>query len=194
MTERPTSPESMLIDEVLPEYDATIVEFRLVEAAPEVAYASVAGFDPKSVHSAALDGLFALRDLAWRFARAAKNAETGDPDVWTKLGERPGRELVVGTAGRFWTPRVEWRSVTAEAFGRLNEPGIGRIAVGFAVRPYGTARTLISYEARTSLPDERSRSAFLAYWLLVRGPAAVVMRTQLRTIARNVRTRARHGD
>lgn len=193
MTEHP-SPESMLIDEVLPAYDATIVEFRLVDASPEMAYASVAGFDPKSVHSAALDGLFALRDLAWRFARAAKNAETGDPDVWTKLGERDGSELVVGTAGRFWTPRVEWHNVTAAEFAKLSEPGIGRIAVGFAVRPFGATRTLISYEARTSLPDERSRRAFLAYWLLVRGPAAVVMRTQLRTIARDVRARARHAD
>ncbi len=56
-----------------------------------------------------------------------------------------------------------------------------------SLRPYGTARTLVSYEARTQALDSDSRAHFLRYWRVVRPGVAIVMRAFLHAVAKEVR-------
>ena len=54
------------------------------------------------------------------------------------------------------------------------------------MRPYGSARTLVSYEARTQALDPESRTHFLRYWRMVRPGVAIVMRAFLGAVAKEV--------
>jgi hypothetical protein len=53
--------------------------------------------------------------------------------------------------------------------------------------PYGSMRTLVSYEARTQALDADSRAHFLRYWRVVRPGVAIVMRAFLSAVAKEVR-------
>ena len=56
-----------------------------------------------------------------------------------------------------------------------------------SLRPYGSMRTLVSYEARTQALDADSRAHFLRYWRVVRPGVAIVMRAFLSAVAKEVR-------
>jgi hypothetical protein len=86
---------------------------------------------------------------------------------WMLLGERPGRELVLGGVGHFWTPSIRWRDVPADRFAAFDEPGWAAIAWGFQLSPAG-GRTLLVTECRTRATDPASRRGFLRYRRLMR--------------------------
>ncbi|GAY13516.1 hypothetical protein [Mycobacterium sp. shizuoka-1] len=101
------------------------------------------------------------------------------------LGERDGAEIAFGAVGRFWQPVIEWRSVDPTTFRGFDEPGWGKIAANFSVRPYGPGATLLSYECRTATTDPRSRRRFARYWWLIRPFVAHILRATLRQIKAN---------
>ena len=83
-------------------------------------------------------------------------------------------------------------AVTAIGFSKANpfhihvgehgEPGFGKIACNFSLRPYGDDRTLVTYECRTLATDEAARRGFMRYWRPLAPFIGVVMRSQLRVI------------
>ena len=73
------------------------------------------------------------------------------------LGERAGTEIAFGAVGVFWHPQIEWHDVARDDFAAFAEPGFGKIACNFSVRPYGAGATLLSYECRTATTDDESR-------------------------------------
>jgi len=199
VTDAETNP--MLIDEILPDYDATIIEHLVVDAPCDVVYQAARTMDFLGVHSPTVDALMFARGLpdrlvGWLRKRPAPPPPpamrladmfdgSADPDVlagWLALGESPGRELVFGAIGKVWQPDIEWKTVTAEEFRRFSEPDFAKMAVGFSVRSYGRNRSLLSYEARTAGTDDAARRKFLRYWWLVRRFVHVVMRAAVVTI------------
>jgi hypothetical protein len=62
------------------------------------------------------------------------------------------------------------------------EPGFGKIACNFSLRPYGADRTLVTYECRTLATDETARRGFMRYWRPLAPFIGLVMRSQLRVI------------
>ena len=115
-------------------------------------------------------------------------------DGWLPLGEVAEHEIAIGAVGRFWQPAIEWYDVSAmtpERFAAFDEPGWGRIAASLSLRPYGTRRTLLSYEARTALGDPGSARRFARYWLFVRPFARHIMRAALATVAADAEARSR---
>ena len=197
-----TTSAPMMLDWLLPEFDATLVEHRVVDGDPDAVYRAVATVDMTEIPQAypAVRALFAARGAAERLVGAllGRSAPTQEPDgpmrlgdlpeqgEWVKLADEPPHELAFGVIGRFWSGETLWKAIDAHEFVMFDEPGFAKIACSVSLRPYGTARTLVSYEARTQALDADSRAHFLRYWRVVRPGVAIVMRAFLHAVAREV--------
>jgi hypothetical protein len=190
--------EPLLIDTLMPTADAAIAVHEVVAADPEAAWRAAMDLDFLTVHTPLMDAAFWVRGAPamvsgwWHGTpppppppqmRLGDSMRGGGIEGWEVLGEHPGRETVFGAIGRFWTPQIEWRAPDPDGFASFDEPGWGKIACNFSVRPYGASRTLLTYEVRTVTTDAESRRTFLRYWWLIRPFVAHIMRASLRTIA-----------
>jgi hypothetical protein len=197
------SPEPMMLDWLLPEFDATLVEHRVIDAEPAAVYRAIAGVDMVEIPQAypAVRGLFAARGAAERLINALLCRPTPalEPDGpmrladlpvhgdWVKFSDDPPWELSFGVIGRFWGGETAWETIDAADFVEFARPGFAKIACSVSLRPYGSMRTLVSYEARTQALDADSRAHFLRYWRVVRPGVAIVMRAFLAAVAKEVR-------
>jgi hypothetical protein len=209
MTAATTSPRitapmhpPMMLDWLLPEFDATVIEHRVIDADPASVYAALTTVDMVEIPNAypAVRGLFAARGAAERFVnallgRAAPPLEVDGPmrlgdmpahGAWVKLADEAPHELCFGVIGRFWGGETVWETIDAAEFAAFERPGYAKIACSVSLRPYGSMRTLVSYEARTQALDPHSRTTFLRYWRLVRPGVAIVMRAFLQAVANEV--------
>lgn len=195
-----TGRPAMLLDEILPEFDATIIEHVVIDASTSAVYETAREMDFMQIRSPLLDAIMSLRDAPMRLSRALGRRPTprpqptmrladlldpvdgNSPEGWVGLGDEPGRELVFGAIGKVWKPDIEWKSVSAAAFRDFAEPDYAKLAVGFSIRGYGTNRTLLSYESRTAGTDDAARRKFLRYWWLIRPFVRFVMRAAVRTV------------
>lgn len=183
----------MLIDDLMPEFDATRIEHIVVEAPPARTYEALLEADFMQAYkgSPAMRSLFALRGAASSLARRVTGGETPpEPEAmrpsqlpghgeWVKLRETPGEELVIGAIGVFWGRDIDWREIDASEFAGFDEPGYGKVAAVFSVRAYGEGRTLMSYEARTQTTSEEAGRGFRRYWRLVSPGVGLVLRGTL---------------
>lgn len=106
------------------------------------------------------------------------------------LGVDRPHEIVFGMIGRFWGGETRWEQIDASEFGSFDHPGLCRIACNFSLRPYGEARTLVSYETRTHATDAASRRAFRRYWRVASPPRG----SGPARSARSSGTRGRHSN
>lgn len=194
-------PDEMLIDDIMPEFDATIVEHIVIDAPPEAVYQAAREMDFLQVRSPIVDAAMFLRGVPDKIGRRIRNeppppappamrlsemfdgqADANALEGWLALGEVPGRELVFGAVGKVWQPDIEWKTVLSDEFKDFAEPDFAKLAVGFSARHYGSNRTLLSYEARTKATDDEARRKFLRYWWLVRRFAGHIMRAALMSV------------
>jgi hypothetical protein len=195
----------MLLDELMPVFDATRIEHRVIMARPPEVYDAAIHADLVDAmrRSRAVSGLFALRGAIERAAAVIGRAQTGpvatpvlrlaempDRGAWVKLGDDPPNEFAFGVVGRFWGGETRWEQIESSAFVSFRAPGYAKIAANLSVRSYGDARTLLSYEARTQATDEAARRAFLRYWAIASPGAGIVMRSALALIAQTVDSNA----
>ena len=197
------SHEPMMLDWLLPNFDATLIEHRVVDGDPESVYRAIATVDMIEIPQSfpAVRGLFAARGAAERLVNAllGRSAPTLEADVpmrladlpahgeWVKFSDDPPWELTFGVIGRFWGGETVWETIDAADFAAFEQPGFAKIACSVSLRPYGSMRTLVSYEARTQALDADSRARFLRYWRVVRPGVAIVMRAFLAAVAKEVR-------
>ena len=209
MTAATTSPpiaapahEPMLLDWLLPDFDATLAVHRVIDAEPSCVYRAVKAVDMVQIPQAypAVRALFAARSAAERLVNALLDRPTPPLDAdgpmrlgdlpahgdWVKFSDDPPWELTFGTIGRFWGGETVWETIDADHFVAFDEPAFAKIACSISLRPYGTAHTLVSYEARTQALDPESRAHFLRYWRVVRPGVAIVMRAFLNAVAKEV--------
>ena len=172
--------EAMLIERLIPEYDAVRAEHRLVPGNMETVYRAArdADFARAGRDNPPVRALFAVRSLAERAASALRDRPCRpQPEVarlrladlpasgeWVLLGESPPREIAFGAIGRFWAGETVWERIEGSDFTAWNRAGFARIACNLSLRPYGAAQVLVSYECRTAATDAASRRAFLRYW------------------------------
>jgi hypothetical protein len=206
LVDRPAPPVDMLIDRYLPRFDTTVVEHVVADADVATTWRALRELDLMQVHTPLTDAAMFVRGVparvATRFGRPAPpeppqhlTLTDGGPGMegWLSLGESAEREIAFGAVGRFWQPGIEWYDVsgmTPQQFAAFDEPGWGRIAANFSLRPYGTARTLISYEARTATGDPDAARRFARYWRLVRPFAGHIMRAALGEVRRIAESRS----
>lgn len=193
----------MLLDGLMPEFDATRIEHRVVDGRSADVYEA-------AIHADLLDavrrshivrGLFTLRAAAERAAAAVRRSQVVPPPQpaslrlgdmpghgdWVRLGEDAPNEFAFGVVGRFWAGETTWAEIDSSVFTSFDSPGYAKIAANLSLRSYGEQRTLLSYEARTQATDEAARRAFLRYWTLASPGAGVVMRSALALIPHEAR-------
>ena len=198
-SEARTAVMPMLIERLLPDYDATRAEHRVMPGTMDVIYEAVrrADFIEAWRGSPAVRFLFAARSLGERAASAIgrrPHMEPPPPDSmrladmpsqgeWVLLGEDPPREIAFGTIGRFWAGETIWERIDASEFEPFDRPGFAKIACNFSLRPYGADHTLVTYECRTRATDPSAREGFLRYWRPLSPFIGVVLRAQLGVVA-----------
>lgn len=190
---------TLLLDALLPHADAVRVEHLIVEGELDEVYAAVRDADfMRMAEQPLMRALFGLRALGERVVCAVRRrpvpvpaptarlrlSDLGDEGEWVLLGERPPHEIAIGVVGRFWAGETVWERIAAHDFAAFDRPGFARIAAGFSLRPYGEGRVLVSYECRTQATDAAARRGFLRYWRPLSPFVGVVLRTQLRIVAR----------
>jgi hypothetical protein len=193
----------VLLDAIMPVWDATRIEHRVIAGSRAAAYETALAIDLVDVprRNPAVRGLFAARAGGERMLQAVRGAsperdpappatlrlgDLEDQGEWLRLGAAPGEEFVFGALGRFWAGRTSWQRMAADEFVDCSTPGSAKIAANLSFREYGTAQTLVSYEARTAATDDASRVQFLRYWRVVDPFVGVVMRGTLRLLADSV--------
>jgi len=190
----------LLIERLLPRPDAVRAEHLLLDGAVDAVYDRVrrADFMRAWRESPAVRALFAARGFGERVMSTAAGrarpvepppetmrlADLGERGEWVLLGEEPPHEIAFGAIGRFWSGETAWEEIEAAQFATFGRPGFARIACDFSLRPYGSGRTLVSYECRTQATDPAARRGFLRYWRPLSPFIGVVLRSQLRVVAR----------
>lgn len=122
------------------------------------------------------------RVLGWDFAR---------------LDERPGRELVLGLEGRFWTPTGRLVPTDPARFREPLASGLARAAWSWAVQPEarnGRPGTRLTTETRVACADASARASFARYWRVVQPFSGLIRRSMLRAIRREAERRAAAGS
>lgn len=180
-----------LIDRFIPDPDFVEVRDLAVEAVPAEVLAAIKQAD---LRDPVISTLFAVRDLPNRVARrfgVGADREVRElsfsniPDVgpgWVKLGEEPGRELVLGAVGRFWKRDYGARTVSPDEFPGFDEPGYLKLAVSSRAEPRGYDRSVLHYEARVEATDEEARRQFIRYWKVIGPGNDLIVRRALQRI------------
>ena len=172
----------LILDRHLPTFDVNKISHAVVDATPDDAYTDVREVDLMRIGL----GPRLLGELRYLPGRLLARLRGTDPPAmpesitfddladegeYVVLGEAPGEEFVFGAVGKFWKPDIEWADVDPEGFAAFDRPGYAKLAIGVSVRPYGSGRSLVTYEARTAMTDDSSRRRFRRYWTLI-GPFA----------------------
>ena len=192
----------MLIDSLLPEFDATRIEHRVVPGDIEAVYEATLRLTScahrKSRRPSAFYSVHARRPnvLSRAVRRRPAPAIAEPPSLrladlprrgeWVLLGENPPAEIAFGVVGRFWAGETVWERIDAADFAAYDRPGFAKIACSFSLRQYGRDRTLVTYECRTRGTDPQSSKAFLRYWRALSPFIGVVLRAQLRVVESEV--------
>lgn len=200
------APEVNLLDRLMPHYDATRVERRVIHGSPSKLYDAVLHVDfmDAARRHPAVSILFGMRTLleraaSWLVRRPVVEApppptmRLADMTMhgeWTCLAEEVPHEFVFGAIGRFWAGETRWLTLPASEFAVFHEPGYARIACTLRVTPLTTGHCEVHYEARTQATDPASRRAFLRYWRLVSPFVGIVMRSLLVEVERVARRTA----
>ncbi len=189
----------LLLDRFVDVADAEVSAQCIVEAPAGVTYEAARTQDLLEVRTPLLNASFWVRGLPAKVLHRpepeppAKLTLEGDLDLpgWMLLDASPGREIVFGAVGVFWTPTIRWNlDVEPEDFAAFAEPGWGKIACNYSTIPYGDHRTLLTYECRTLTTDPDSRQRFNRYWWLIRPFVRHIMNATVRTIAGHAEAQA----
>ena len=199
-------PIALRIDEVMPRFDANVVQHVVVNAGPRETYQAV--LDADLMDNRLTHVMVIARDLPNRLrARREPAGEpqpyagpdqrpafrmrdmTGEGSGWVVLRDEPGVELLAGLVGRFWRRDYGIVQVSPEEFASFDRPGYAKTVAGFSLHPHGEGRTLLTYESRTVSTDAAARRRFAAYWLVLRPFVRQLLRGALVSMKRH----AEHG-
>ena len=175
----------MLLDEIQPTWHFGSHHSIVVEASAERVADAMESF--RLDRDGSLLVRFFIRARGLSIPDEPTPRETLTATGFSLLGERPGREIVYGIAGKFWALRELANLVRvpdARAFMDFNEPGQAKGGLNFLIEPNAGGRTLLRTETRVTCSDRRARLLFAAYWMLIRIPSGIIRNDILRAIAR----------
>ena len=164
----------MLIDEFLPEFDFEERHSIKIDAAEEIVIAAVKEADFSE--SWLIRWLFRLRGLP------TKNLTLGEMRKlrFETLGEN-NREILLGLAGRFWTPNGDLKKIDATNFREFNDAGSAKAVWNFTLDEVG-GETKLTTETRIKCLDADSRKSFGFYWAFIRPFSGLIRMEMLKTI------------
>ncbi len=203
---RPTTTTPPLIDALLPEYEFRDVTRVEIEGEADEIF--------RVFRSLRLRDMRAMRVLSWLREVPARLLSAPPSDLpldtpwlemaigpdspWVALGGAPDREVVMGAAGTFSQPRIEFvRIPDADAFRAFDDPAREKTVFGVRVEPLdetGLRHALIA-ESRTHVPDPRQRRRFRLYWTLIKPGEKLMTRGALDEVKQRVEAElAAHGE
>ena len=161
------------IQKFLPNPRHTEIHRIFVAAKPEIAWQAARHFDMSEIGWIKL--LFDIRTFP--DALLGKKGQGVKPglgiDEITKtdtgfmiLDEIPGKEVVIGSVGKYWHLKIPFQHLTITEYMAFNKPGFGKIAWGIAVEPFLSGST-IAIELRTSATDDPSWKKFYLYYSVI---------------------------
>jgi hypothetical protein len=166
-----------LIAEVMPRYSLRQVDHVAIAAKPSTAYTHARNVDMYRIRF--VRRLFHLRILPERIAAWAKR-EPYEPKLSSRiddiasagsgfllLREEPGREVVVGSIGKFWQLAIEFAPITADQFATFDQPGYGKLAWCIRVDPRSSGGSWLTVELRVGATDAASLARFKRYWWVI---------------------------
>jgi hypothetical protein len=179
-----------LLDQILPHYDVHEVHRKLVPAPPARTYAAAEGVTGREVRLAA--PLMALRGIPGRLRGRPPRPDNTVPLLqsferggFIRLGEDPGREVVLGAVGRFWQVSPEVVALSGpDEFRDFCEPGYARVAFNLLVTPDGRQGSCVRTETRVAGTDPHGSRMFRRYWVLIRAGSGLIRHSWLAAIGR----------
>jgi hypothetical protein len=165
----------MLIDEFLPVYDFSERHETKIRAPRERVFEAVNSADLSD--SWIIRSLFALRGLGWSRASEKTTLRGMTKEGFAILGEKPGDEILLGLAGKFWTLSGNLQKIDAGSFKDFNEKGLAKAVWNFSLAE-SEGETLLKTETRIRCLDESSRQSFALYWTIVK-PFSGLTRTEM---------------
>lgn len=172
------SVQAMLIDEFLSDYDYDERHSVEVAASSDAIYRAAKQVD--------FSDSFIVRSLM-----RLRGMETGRLTLedfsysrFKVLGEIPGKELLIGLAGRFWTPWGDLQEVDASNFHEFDKAGYAKAVWNFSVSGDGVISQLTT-ETRIKCLDTSSRRRFGFYWTLIRPFSGLIRMEMLSLIKRS---------
>ena len=175
----------MLLDEIQPVWHFRSAHSKIVDASADSVAEALESFRLDRDASPLIRFFFRARGLS--LPSAPNPRETLEAIGFSVLGERPGREIVFGIAGKFWAVREMANLVRvpdADAFRQFDRPWQAKGGLMFLVEPMADGRTLLRTETRVTCNDLRARLLFTAYWTLIRIPSGLIREDLLRAVAR----------
>ncbi len=167
----------MLIDDFLPEYDFEEKHSIAIDADAATVYeaAQNANFGESWI----VRMLLTLRGMS-ADALTLRNLSYSKFRI---LGERPASELLIGLAGKFWTPWGDLQDVNAENFKAFDKRGYAKAVWNFSLDLDGD-NTRLTTETRIKCLDDGSRRSFGFYWTFVQPFSGLIRMEMLKTIKR----------
>lgn len=183
-----------LLDQYLPRYDFVERHQREAKAGADDCFDALWNLDFR--RSPLVTLLLRLRELPYRLSNRdfeteglgltlADMMETG----FVLLADDRPRELVMGLAGRFWTPSPQLERLTPEEYVAFDRPGHAKVATNFLMEPRSPDSTLMTTETRILCLDQKARSSFRRYWTIIRPFSGLIRIEWLRLAARAAEAR-----
>lgn len=167
----------MLIDDFLPDYDFEEKHGITIRAGADRVYRAANDVDFSD--SFIVRWLLRLRGMSGEGV-SIRNLERSSFKI---LAETVNKELLIGLAGRFWTPWGDMQKVDASNFREFEKPGYAKAVWNFSVD--GSAEeTRLTTETRIRCMDEASRRSFGFYWTFVQPFSGLIRMEMLKTIKR----------
>ncbi len=192
-----------LLETLLPRAQADAVEHHhaRVRASPEVVMAALWRADLggpivrtllalRAVPAALADAGSARRRVAALLSQPGLTLGDLQRTGFARLAERPGREVVLGLTGRFWTPGGGLLPTDPATWSDGPPAGTAQAAWSFSVAADGDGATRLETETRVRCADAAARRVFTRYWLVVRPISGLLRRLMLRSVRREAERRA----
>ena len=167
------------LDRILSEYQFAERHTVLVHASREAVWRAL--HDVGGDELVLTGVLFALRTLPARLGGKQPPAKEGPwlaamlESGFKLLLETPGRELVLGTSGRFWELRPRRRPSP--------DPGAAVAAMDFRLEE-APGGIVLTTETRVAVADRSARRRFAVYWAAIRIGSGLIRGDLLRAVRR----------
>jgi len=181
----------MLIDSFAPKFDATEIHQMVINAPAANVYRALWNADLGA--SLIIKLLLLMRSLPQLISNRSRlpprnqkvTLQTLIDSGFGILAENPGREIVLGVAGRFWRPTGNLSPFARRDFDEEVRPGLARAVWNFNVSEDIAGRqTILTTETRVICADDSSRRKFRAYWLFVRPFSGLIRRIMLKSVSK----------
>lgn len=174
---------SMLIDQFLPEPDFEEKHDIQIRASATNVFAAINDVDFSE--SFIVRWLLRLRGMSGEGV-TMRNLQKYKFD---RLAEIANKELLIGLAGRFWTPWGDLQKIDASNFREFNKKGYAKAVWNFSLD--GSANeTRLTTETRIKCLDDASRRSFGFYWTFIQPFSGMIRMEMLKMIKHRAETGA----